>query len=441
MSLFTFRGGVHPYKGLDDKKGLTGNRPSRPFVPAVVNIPLDTHIGPPSKPVVKKGDRVKLGQVIAEPGGAWGIYVHASVSGTVKEVGSRQMFGKMPSPYIAIENDEQDECVELKPCANPTALSAEELCAIVREAGVCGQGGAAFPTHVKLSVPQGKSVDTILVNGSECETYLTSDERLMIERPECILKGLEVVLKALNVKRGVVAIENNKPLAIAALQALVSDYEGVEIGTLETKYPQGGEKQLIAAVLKREVPRGGLPIDVNTIVLNVATVCAIHDAVYEGKPLVERLCTVTGEVKEPSNLRLRNGTQTKDVVEFCGGYTTEPGKIFVGGSMMGVCIPSDDVPLSIQNNGVVVLSKKEAKLQEETNCIRCARCVDVCPTRLNPVEIRGLVVQDRLEEAEEKGLGDCILCGACSYVCPAKRRLTATFKLGRETLAARRKKA
>ena len=441
MSLLTFRGGVHPYKELDEKKGLTGNQPSKPFSPSVVYIPLDTHIGPPSKPVVKKDDQVKLGQVIAEPGGDWGIYVHASVSGTVKEVGAMQMFGKMPSPFIAIENDKQDSWVELNPCANPKALPAEELCSIVRNAGICGMGGAAFPTHVKLSIPQGKSADTIIVNGCECETFLTSDERLMMERPESIFKGLKIVLKSLNVERGIIAVEDNKPLAIAALKALVPEYEGIEVATVQAKYPQGGEKQLIEAVLKREVPRGGLPIDVNTIVLNVATVSAIADAVYEGKPLVKRLCSATGQVKEPANLLLPNGTLTKDAVEFCGGYATEPGKIFVGGSMMGVCIPNDEVPLSKQNNGFVVLSQKEAKLAEETNCIRCARCVDVCPTRLNPVELRGLLIQDRLDDAEKSGLEDCILCGACSFVCPAKRRLTATFKLGKDTLAVRRKKA
>lgn len=439
MSIFTFRGGIHPLKERHEGKMETRDKPIKEFVAQTVCIPLDMHLGDPSVPVVKKGDRVLVGQVIAEADGPRSIPVHASVSGEVTAVGKMQMLCKLPSPCITIQSDGQDEWVQLAPLGDVEQADAEKIIPAIRDAGICGMGGACFPTHAKMTIPEGKSVDTIILNGAECETFLTADYRLMLEHPQRVVDGLRAAMRAMNVERGVIAIEDNKPEAIAAMQQAAAGRAGVEVATLKTKYPQGGEKQLIEAITGRQVPSDGLPKDVNVVVLNVGTAAAIADAVIEGKPLISRITTVTGCVKEPSNLLLRIGTSVSDAVEACGGYREEPGKIFFGGSMTGLCIPDDKVPMTKANNGIVVLNEKQAKSHAEGPCIRCGRCVDACPIMLNPMELRNLLDADKKEEAQKKNLTDCILCGSCSYVCPAKRWLVASFKEAKELIAARRK--
>lgn len=438
MSIFTFRGGIHPLKDRHEGKSETRDKPVKEFVAKTVCIPVDTHLGAPSVPVVKKGDRVLVGQVIAEAAGPRGIPVHASVSGTVTAVGKMQMMGKLPSPCIFIENDEQDEWVELTPLGDVEQAAAEKIIPAIQAAGICGMGGACFPTHAKMTLPEGQTVDTIILNGAECETFLTADYRLMVEQSQRVVDGLRAAMRAMNVSRGVIAIEDNKPEAITAMQQAAAGRTGVEVATLKTKYPQGGEKQLIEAITGKQVPSGGLPMHVQVVVLNVATAAAIADAVKEGKPLVSRITTVTGCVKEPSNLLLRMGTSVSDAVGACGGYSEELGKIFFGGSMTGLCIPDDQVPMTKANNGIVVLNEKQGKSHVENPCIRCGRCVEACPTKLNPMELRNLLDTDKMEEAEKKNLTDCILCGSCSYVCPAKRWLVASFKEAKDLIAARR---
>ncbi len=438
MSIFTFRGGIHPLKDRHEGKSETRDKPVKEFVAKTVCIPVDTHLGAPSVPVVKKGDRVLVGQVIAEAAGPRGIPVHASVSGTVTAVGKMQMMGKLPSPCIFIENDEQDEWVELTPLGDVEQAAAEKIIPAIQAAGICGMGGACFPTHAKMTLPEGQTVDTIILNGAECETFLTADYRLMVEQSQRVVDGLRAAMRAMNVSRGVIAIEDNKPEAITAMQQAAAGRTGVEVATLKTKYPQGGEKQLIEAITGKQVPSGGLPMHVQVVVLNVATAAAIADAVKEGKPLVSRITTVTGCVKEPSNLLLRMGTSVSDAVGACGGYSEEPGKIFFGGSMTGLCIPDDQVPMTKANNGIVVLNEKQGKSHVENPCIRCGRCAEACPTKLNPMELRNLLDTDKMEEAEKKNLTDCILCGSCSYVCPAKRWLVASFKEAKDLIAARR---
>ena len=438
MSIFTFRGGIHPLKDRHEGKSETRDKPVKEFVAKTVCIPVDTHLGAPSVPVVKKGDRVLVGQVIAEAAGPRGIPVHASVSGTVTAVGKMQMMGKLPSPCIFIENDEQDEWVELTPLGDVEQAAAEKIIPAIQAAGICGMGGACFPTHAKMTLPEGQTVDTIILNGAECETFLTADYRLMVEQSQRVVDGLRAAMRAMNVSRGVIAIEDNKPEAITAMQQAAAGRTGVEVATLKTKYPQGGEKQLIEAIIGKQVPSGGLPMHVQVVVLNVATAAAIADAVKEGKPLVSRITTVTGCVKKPSNLLLRIGTSVSDAVGACGGYSEEPGKIFFGGSMTGLCIPDDQVPMTKANNGIVVLNEKQGKSHVENPCIRCGRCVEACPTKLNPMELRNLLDTDKMEEAEKKNLTDCILCGSCSYVCPAKRWLVASFKEAKDLIAARR---
>ncbi|MDO5022305.1 MAG: electron transport complex subunit RsxC [Eubacteriales bacterium] len=442
MKLFTFRGGVHPLKEKQAGKTATCAKPVREFTAQVVYIPVDMHIGAPSAPCVKKGDTVLMGQKIADAVGGIGIPVHASVSGVVKEVGTMQMLRSMASQYIAIENDGKDEWTELKPLGSVETVPQELIVPAIKEAGICGMGGACFPTHAKLNIPEGKFIDTVIVNGAECETYLTADHRLMLEEPEKVVKGLIAAMRAVNAKRGVIAIENNKLDAIASMQKAASGKANIEVAVLKTKYPQGGEKQLIDAVLGRQVPSGGLPMDANAVVINVGTSKAVCEAIEEGKPLISRITTVTGAVKEPDNLLLRIGTPVIDAVNACGGYAETPGKILFGGTMTGNAIPSDNVPVTKANNGIVVLTEKEAIIPKEDPCIRCGRCVDVCPIYLKPNELKVKLVLGRLEEAQKKHLEDCILCGACSYICPARRLLTPAFKEGKDKLAMmRRKKA
>ncbi|MDL2217430.1 electron transport complex subunit RsxC [Christensenellaceae bacterium OttesenSCG-928-M15] len=444
MPNHTFRGGVHPMHRSHEGKRPTAELPVREYVSDAVTIPMGMHLGPPSNPCVKKGDYVKVGQVIGEPVGFLGIPVHASISGEVTEVANRPYLTAQPVMCVSIKNDFKDEWVEdIKPLGDVEKVDPSLVIPAVKQAGICGMGGASFPTHVKLSIPEGKTCDTIILNGAECETFLTADDRLMREHSKKIVDGLRAVMRALNVKTGIIAIENNKPSAIAAMQKAAEGREGVSVMPLKTKYPQGGEKQLIQSVVGREVPSGKLPIEVNTIVLNVGTAAAIADAVVNGKPLISRITTVTGCVKKPSNLLLRIGTIAADVIGECEGYSEEPGKVVFGGGMTGICAPNDNIPMTKATNGIVVYNEKDAKSLEEGPCIRCGRCVSACPMGLNPYLLKHYCDNDELEQAKAYNVMDCTVCGSCSYACPAQRWLTASFKNAKDkiTLAAKRGKA
>lgn len=410
-------------------KKQTRNIPIRPFVSDSVAIPMSMHIGAPSKPCVNKGDKVKRGQIIGEPVGSLGLPIHSSISGEVVSIEERLLFGESPVTTVVINNDFSDEWVDgIKGLGNVETIDPSLIVPAIKNAGICGMGGATFPTHVKLTVPEGKYCDTIIVNGAECETYLTSDYRLMLEKPKRIIEGLRAVMRALNVKRGIIAIEDNKMEAVTAVREASRGREGVEVAVLKTKYPQGGEKQLIKALTGREVPSGKLPLDVHTIVINVATTAAIADAIIDGLPLTERITTVTGCVNKPSNLLVRVGTMFEDIISACEGYSEEPGKIIAGGGMTGPGSYDDTMPVTKGGGGIVVLGMKDAKIAPESPCIRCARCVEVCPMGLDPFKIKNFCAKGDIKSAKEHYVMDCIMCGSCSYICPARRQLTAAFK-------------
>ncbi len=438
MKKYTFPGGIHPLHELKGGKKPTREKPVRDFVSDTVCIPMDMHLGAPSTPIVKKGEHVLMGQVIGEAVGPRGIPVHASVSGEVIEVGMRQQLQRGPSMCVTIQNNFMDDWVPLVGLGNVEHADAKKIIPAIQAAGICGMGGACFPTHAKLTIPPDKTIDTIILNGAECETFLTADHRLMLESPVRVVDGLRAVMRALNVARGVIAIEDNKPDAIDAVTKAAYGRDGVEVIALRAKYPQGGEKQLIKAVTGREVPSGALPMDVHVVVINVGTAAAIADAVIDGRPLVSRITTVTGCVRNPDNLRLRIGTIFQDAIGACGGYSEEAGKIFAGGSMTGICAPTDTVAMTKATNGIVALNVKESKSREETACIRCGRCVTACPMGLDPYKLKNFCDGNDLKAAKDHHLMDCMLCGSCAYVCPARRWLVASFRNARELIAARR---
>ena len=432
----SFQGGVHPLRPIGEGKPLTRGSSVRAVVPDVVVIPVGMHLGAPSAPCVEKGQRVRLGELIATPVGALGLPVHASVSGEVIFVEERQMLRAKPELCIGIQNDHLDEWVPHTPL-NAESATPGEIIAAVKDAGICGMGGAAFPTHIKLTIPEGKRADVIILNGAECEPYLTADHRLMLESPDRILAGLKLILRATGVSRGIVAIESNKSDAIQVMQQAASNDPTIQIHPLKTKYPQGSEKQLIQVVAGREVPRGKLPLDAGVLVFNVSTAAAIYDAVALGKPLVERITTVTGCVKEPGNLRLRVGTRYEDAIAACGGLLDCAHKVFAGGPLTGLCAADLEATATKATNGIIAFDEQQAKTMIESACIRCARCVHVCPIGLHPYQMRADLDKHDLEAAKQHGLMGCVLCGACSYICPARRYLTSSYKAAREELAAK----
>jgi electron transport complex protein RnfC len=430
----TFRGGV----ALSESKELTVDKKIKPApAPPEVIIPLGQHIGTPNRPLVKTGDRVKVGQCIGRAEAHVSCPVHASVAGTVKTIGDfpNPVYGKRPA--VVITNDMTDESVSFAVHEEIDGLSREELIAIVKDAGIAGLGGAAFPTHVKLNVPKDKGIHTLVVNGAECEPYLTGDHRLMIEKTQEVQKGIDVVARITGVNKIILAIEENKLSAVFAMQKETAQKKrayraDIQVVILKTKYPQGGEKQLIKAIFGKEVPPGKLPLDVGLVVQNVGTCYAVCRAVYAGEPLYERCVTFTGTcLKEPGNYAVRIGTTLRHVVESCGGFTGECAKVIAGGPMMGITQYSLDVPVMKGVTGVLFLSRRDAALFEESACIRCGRCVDVCPVRLLPTEIMRMVKYERWHYTDELYPSDCMECGACTYACPARIPLVQYVKLAK----------
>lgn len=418
----SFRGGIHP----NDNKRYTAGLPIEiAQLPSVVIIPVSQHIGAPCTPIVAKGDLVKKGQVIAKSIAFVSSPVHASISGIVKDVAEypHAVFGKCLS--IVIENDGLDQWIEGIPFKRDwEKLNDDEIEDIIKEAGIVGMGGATFPTHIKLSPPKEKKIDTFILNAAECEPFLTADHRMMLEYSERILTGVKIVMKVLGVKNAYVGIEDNKPDAVIAMKRA---FEGTTVKVIEipTKYPQGAEKMLIKVLVSREVPSGSLPMDVGVVVQNVGTVVAICDAVVNGIPLIQRVTTISGSaVKEPKNLLLRIGTTFEDAIENCGGFVESPAKIIMGGPMMGFAQSSLKVSIIKGVSGILGLNKKDINNGKESPCIRCGKCVSVCPCGLNPSMLSILGEKDMYEEAKlEQNLFDCAECGSCVYVCPAKRNI------------------
>ena len=433
-----FPGGTHPHEGVNGKACNGGNAIVELPAPARVVIPLQQHIGAPAKAIVKKGDAVLMGQKIGEAGGFVSAPVHASVSGKVVGVEEIDAPNGGKVQAVIIENDFQDAWVELHPAEHPETLSAAELQSIIREAGIVGMGGAGFPTSVKLTPSAGKTIEMLVINGAECEPYLTADHRLMLEKAAQIIDGLRLIMLALDVKKAIIGVEKNKPDAIAALSEACAAAEGVTVKPLPVMYPQGGEKQLVYACTRRKVPTGGLPIDVGCVVSNVGTVYAVQQAIREGKPLVQRVTTVGGLVNNPGNFLVRMGCSVQNLIDACGGLKSDAQMLVNGGPMMGAALYSAEVPVTKTCSGILALGK-EAIDPEENPCINCGRCVSTCPMQLVPTKLDLLVRNGDFAQAEKCGVMNCMECGACTYVCPAKRLLTQSCRHGKRVINMRRK--
>ena len=440
MGLATFKGGIHPYEGkeLSESKPVSVLQPKGEMV-----FPLSQHIGAPAKPLVAKGDHVLVGQKIGEPGGFISACVISSVSGTVKALEPRMVANGAMVPSIIVENDGKYETVEgFGRDRDPKTLSKEEIRNIVKEAGIVGLGGAGFPTHVKLTPKDESAIDTIIVNGAECEPYLTSDYRMMLEEPESSVKGLNVILSLFDNAKGVIGIENNKPEAIKKMTELVKDEPRITVCPLLTKYPQGGERSLIYAVTGRKINSSMLPADAGCIVDNVDTVISIYNAVCKTTPLIRRIITVTGDaIASPQNYSVRVGTSYKELLEASGGFKTEPEKVISGGPMMGQALFNLEIPVTKTSSALTAMTKDEVAVHAPSACIRCGRCVSVCPSHVVPQMMMDAAERSDIERFTALNGMECCECGCCTYVCPAKRPLTQAFKEMRKVVAASRKKA
>jgi electron transport complex protein RnfC len=407
-------------------------------IPGSVIVPVSQHIGAPSIPVVDKGDYVRTGQLIARADGYISANIHSPVSGKVNRIDMviDSSGYRKKCIIIDVEGDEWISTIDRDPTLNrEIVFSGEEIIAKCLESGIVGLGGAAFPTHVKLKIPEGKRCDLLIINGVECEPYLTSDHRLMIERGEEILIGTKIIMKAIGVEKAVIGIENNKQDAINHLSELSKLYNGITVEPLLVKYPQGGEKQLVKSLLDRDVPSGGLPIDVHAVVQNVGTAFAVYEAVQKNKPLIERVVTVTGEsVKNPVNMMVRIGTPVSDLIEAAGGLPRDTGKIINGGPMMGKALNTVNVPVVKGMSGIVVLRQIESERKISEPCIRCGKCIDACFFNLEPYLLMSLAEKSLFERAERSGITDCCECGSCAYACPAGRPLLDYIRLGKSSV-------
>lgn len=438
MAKLTFVGGIHPYDGKD----LSKDKPIRDVLPkGELVYPLSQHIGAPATAVVKKGDKVLVGQKIAEATGFVSAPVYASVSGTVKAVEPRRVVTGDNVMSIVIENDGAYEEIEWPAIKPYEELTREEKIEMIKEAGIVGMGGAGFPTFIKLSPKEPEKIEYVIVNCAECEPYLTSDYRKMLEEPEKLISGLKVSLSLFDNARGILAIEDNKPDCIELLRKMTKDEPKIAVKALKTKYPQGSERHLVYAVTGRAINSSQLPADAGCVVNNVDTVIAIHNAVKEGRPLMYRIVTVTGDaITEPCNFRVRIGTNYNELIEEAGGFKEKPVKIISGGPMMGFGIFDLNLPVTKSSSALLCLTKDEVSAMEPSACINCGKCVEVCPGRVVPSRLADYA-EHYNEEAFVKNNGmECCECGCCSYVCPAKRPLTQVIKSMRKMQLAKKKK-
>ncbi len=423
-------GGVH----LPEEKHLTTDSPIESMdLPDSVSIPLQMHIGAPCNPVVDKGEEVQRGQCIARNDEALSGLIHASISGVYKGVEARPGPDGSMIDCMIIENEGQDnEEKLLSPIYKREELSSDKIVERVKKAGIVGLGGACFPTHVKLTPPDDKPIDTVIINGAECEPYLTVDDRLMQEKTDILFEGLEMIMMSSGAEKGIVSSEINKPKAVEAIREEAENWEDLSGVPLDTRYPHGAEKHLIKAVLNREVPRRGLPMDVGVIVNNVQTTTKIAEAVYKGRTLIDRVITVSGRaIEEPKNLLVPVGASMEDVINYCGGPAEDKFYTIMGGPMTGKRVESLKVPVGKGTSGIVLLTEEEYSDPEKRVCIKCGKCVDVCPMYLPPNRITAFVNSEMYDEAEIAGLHDCIECGACAFVCPAKRPLLRWIQRGK----------
>jgi Na+-translocating ferredoxin:NAD+ oxidoreductase subunit C len=430
--LKTFKiGGVHP---PENKLSAQASIKVLPL-PAIVAIPVSQHLGVPANPVVKKGDVVKTGQLIAKGEAFISANVHSSVSGTVQKIDEIVDTSGYPklAVFIKTESDVWDDGIDLSnDLIKECDLTPEEITKKVNEMGTVGMGGATFPSHVKLMVPKGKKAEYLLINGVECEPYLTSDHRLMLEKTEEMLVGIQIQMKALGVNQTIIGVENNKPDVIKHLRKVLPSYPGITVEPLKVKYPQGGEKQLIKALLNREVPAGKLPIEVGCVVHNVGTSFAVYEAVQKNKPLIERVVTVTGKsLKEPSNFLVRIGTPIAQLIEAAGGIPEDTGKVVNGGPMMGKALSNTDAPVTKGTSGILLFREMEASRKETANCIRCGRCASICPMGLEPYLLAVFADKKRYDDCEREKIMDCIECGSCLYICPSGRPLLDQIRVGK----------
>ena len=425
------KGGIHP----PENKLTSSKNIKRLPVPKVVYVPIAQHIGIPAEIIVDRKDKVEIGQVIAKSGGFVSSNIHSPVAGTVTKLDMVIDSSGYKKQCIVIRTDAKNETnfQEIDyPLKTEITHEPTEIVKLISDFGIVGLGGATFPSHVKLNVKEGKKLDCLIINGVECEPYLTADHRLMLEKAEEIIVGIKILMKALHVNRAVIGIENNKRDAVDLFKRLTSKEKEIQVAALQVKYPQGGEKQLIRAILKREVPKNGLPLDVGVVVHNVGTIFAIYQAIQHGIPLIERVVTVTGKkLGDPSNFWVKIGTPIKDLIEEVGGMPEGTRKIVNGGPMMGKAIKNTDVPVTKGTSGILIINEDEASRGEAKNCIRCGECVNVCPMGLEPHLLMNLSEKGMYEKAAQEDIMTCIECGSCSYVCPSHRPLLDYIRFGK----------
>lgn len=429
----TFKlGGIHPQENK-----ISADQQIEEFpLPKQGIVPVSQHLGAPAKILVKKGEQVKTGQQIAESSGFISANIHSPFTGKVKKIDDfidASGYKRQALAIAVAKEEEWEEGIDTSPdVIREITVEPKEIIDKMKEKGVVGLGGATFPSHVKLMVPEGKKIEYLIINGVECEPYLTNDHRLMLERAEEMMLGIQILMKGLGVEKAIIGIENNKMDAIEHLQSMVHNYPGISVEGLKVKYPQGGEKQLIKALINREVPSGKLPLDVGCVVNNVNTALAVYEAVQKNKPLIDRVLTVTGKsLKRTANLKVRFGTPLKDLIDSVGGLPEDTGKIVAGGPMTGKAVTSLDVPVVKGTAGVLVMTQQQAHRASPRTCIRCGKCTEVCPMGLEPYLLHQLGELSRPQDAEENGIMDCIECGSCNYTCPSNRPLLEYIRLGK----------